>query len=128
MNSRRSVFTVLLAEDELFLRMELADELQDAGWKVLEAGTGEAALAFLDQNKEIDFLITDIRLGGAVDGWQVAERFRELHPGGAVIYVSANPDLTGRRVTDSVFLGKPVDMKALLNTCDRLVLKPQSEP
>lgn len=123
MNSQRSKFTVLLAEDELFLRMELADELQHAGWRLLEAGTGEAALTFLDQDEKIDFLITDIRLGGAVDGWQVAERFRGLHPAGAVIYVSANPDLTARRVKDSVFLGKPVDMKTLLHTCDRLMLK-----
>lgn len=124
MNSRRSEFTVLLAEDELFLRMELADELQGAGWKVLEAGTGEAALTFLDQDEKIDFLITDIRLGGVVDGWRVAERFRELHPGGAVVYVSANPDLAARRVEGSVFLGKPVDMKVVLSTCDRLMLKP----
>ena len=124
MNSRRSEFTVLLAEDELFLRMELADELQGAGWRLLEAGTGEAALTFLDQDEKIDFLITDIRLGGAVDGWQVAERFREIHPEGAVIYVSANPNLASRRVKDSVFLGKPVDMKPLLSICDRLVLKP----
>jgi hypothetical protein len=62
-------------------------------------------------------------LGGAVDGWQVAERFREIHPDGAVIYVSANPDLAARRVTDSVFLGKPVDVRMVLDTCDRLVLK-----
>jgi CheY-like chemotaxis protein len=119
----RSEFTILVVEDELLLRMELVDVLQDAGWNTLEAATGEAASAFLDQDEKIDFLLTDIRLGGAVDGWQVAERFREIHPDGAVIYVSANPDLTSRRVKDSVFLGKPVDMKVVQNTCDRLVLK-----
>ena len=119
----RSEFTILVVEDELLLRMELVDVLQDAGWNTLEAATGEAASAFLDQDEKIDFLLTDIRLGGTVDGWQVAERFREIHPDGAVIYVSANPDLTSRRVKDSVFLGKPVDMKVVQNTCDRLVLK-----
>ena len=119
----RSEFTILVVEDELLLRMELVDVLQDAGWNTLEAATGEAASAFLDQDEKIDFLLTDIRLGGAVDGWQVAERFREIHPDGAVIYVSANPDLASRRVKDSVFLGKPVDMRMVQNTCDRLVLK-----
>src|SRR6187399_3314367 len=119
----RSEFAVLVVEDELLLRMELGDALQEAGWNTLEAGTGEAALTFLDQDEKIDFLITDIRLGGAVDGWQVAERFREIHPDGAVIYVSANPDLAARRVRDSVFLGKPVDVRMVLDTCDRLVLK-----
>jgi len=119
----RSEFTILVVEDELLLRMELVDVLQDAGWNTLEAATGEAASAYLDQAEKIDFVLTDIRLGGAVDGWQVAERFREIHPDGAVIYVSANPDLAARRVRDSVFLGKPVDMKVVLGTCDRLVLK-----
>ena len=119
----RSEFAVLVVEDELLLRMELVDALQDAGWNILEAATGEVAQAFLDQDEKIDFLITDIRLGGAVDGWQVAERFREIHPDGAVIYVSANPDLAARRVRDSVFLGKPVDVRMVLDTCDRLVLK-----
>lgn len=113
----------MVVEDELLLRMELADALQDAGWNVLEAATGEIALSFLDQDEKIDFLITDIRLGGAADGWQVAERFRETHPNGAVIYVSANPDLATRRVKDSVFLGKPVDVRLVLDTCDRLVLQ-----
>ena len=119
----RSEFTILVVEDELLLRMELVDVLQDAGWNTLEAATGEAASAYLDQDEKIDFLLTDIRLGGSVDGWQVAEQFREIHPDGAVIYVSANPDLASRRVRDSAFLGKPVDMKVMLGTCDRLVLK-----
>jgi CheY-like chemotaxis protein len=119
----RSEFTILVVEDELLLRMELVDVLQEAGWNTLEAATGEAASAYLDQDEKIDFLLTDIRLGGAVDGWQVAERFREIHPGGAVVYVSANPDLASRRVRDSIFLGKPVDMKVVLGTCDRLGLK-----
>ena len=119
----RSEFTILVVEDELLLRMELVDVLQDAGWNTLEAATGEAASAYLDQDEKIDFLLTDIRLGGAVDGWQVAERFREIRPDGPVIYVSANPDLASRRVRDSVFLSKPVDMRMVQNTCDRLVLQ-----
>jgi CheY-like chemotaxis protein len=124
MNSRRSELTVLVVEDELLLRMELVDHLQDAGWNTQEAGTGEAAVVLLDREPKIDFLITDIRLGGLVDGWSVAERFRAIHPGGAVIYISANPDLATRRVRDSAFLGKPVEMKTVLGTCDRLVLQP----
>ena len=119
----RSEFTILVVEDELLLRMELVDVLQDAGWNTLEAATGEAASAYLDQDEKIDFLLTDIRLGGTVDGWQVAERFREIRPDGPVIYVSANPDLASRRVRDSVFLSKPVDMRMVQNTCDRLVLQ-----
>ena len=124
MNAARGKFTVLVAEDEWLLRMELADELQAAGWKVLEAASGQEALIVLAAEPRVDFLITDIRLGGTVDGWDVADAFRKAHPEGAVIYVSANPDLVARRVAGSVFLGKPVEMRSLLATCDALVLPP----
>jgi two-component system OmpR family response regulator len=119
----RAQHVVLVVEDEWLLRMELADELAAAGWQVREAATGEEALLVLEREAAIDFLVTDIRLPGKVDGWGVAERFRELHEGGAVIYVSANPDLAHRRVPGSVFLGKPVMIETLLRTCDQLVLK-----
>lgn len=119
----RSEFTLLVVEDELLLRMELVDALEDAGWNTLEAATGEVALTFLEQDQKIGFVITDIRLGGAIDGWRVAERFREIHPDGAVVYVSANPDLAARRVKDSIFLGKPVDVRMVLSICDRLAPK-----
>jgi CheY-like chemotaxis protein len=103
--------------------MELADELGSAGWIIHEAGSGEEALLILERETGIDLLVTDIRLGGGVDGWGVAERFRELHPDGPVVYVSANPELAHRRVAGSVFLGKPVMIETLLKTCDQLALK-----
>jgi CheY-like chemotaxis protein len=122
LDTARARHTVLVVEDEWLLRMELVDELAAAGWRVTEAGSGDEALLMLERHAEIGFLVTDIRLGGAVDGWGVADAFRNLHPGGTVIYVSANPDLTHRRVAGSVFLGKPVEMAVLLKTCDQLVL------
>lgn len=124
MNSKRANYVCLVVEDEWLLRMEMVDELHAAGWKTLEASTGEEALALLDEHSEIHFLITDMRLPGAVDGWGVADRFRALHSDGAVIYVSANPNLADRRLPGSVFLGKPVEMRSVLATCDALVLPP----
>lgn len=117
----RSRFIGLIVEDEWLLRMELADELLAAGWQTLEAGTGEAALDLIAKEERIDFLITDIRLQGVVDGWRVADIFRQRHPQGVVIYVSANPDLAARRAEGSVFIGKPCDVRLLLQTCDRLM-------
>ena len=55
--------------------------------RVIEAATGEAALAHLSLDA-IDLLFTDVRLPGAVDGWRVARRARELHPELPVIYAS----------------------------------------
>ncbi len=117
--------TGLVVEDEWLLRLELAEELAAAGWQVREAGTGEDALKLLEQIQAeggaIDFLVTDIRLGGPVDGWDVAEACRHVWPGLPVIYVSANPIVEKRRVEGSAFLSKPVEMEHLLSTCRRLI-------
>ncbi len=107
----------LVVEDEWLLRLELVDELKREGWSVLEASSGEEALEFLEKGDRIDFLITDIRLSGTVDGWDVAERWRARAPSLPVIYVSANPSVELRRVKDSVFLGKPVYMHVLIDIC-----------
>jgi CheY-like chemotaxis protein len=73
------------------------------------------------RGERIDFLVTDIRLGGAVDGWLVAEACREVWADLPVIYVSANPMAENRKVTGSAFLTKPVDIEALIATNRRLL-------
>ena len=116
-----SEMTGLVVEDEWLLRLELVEELRRAGWRIVEAATGEEALALLEKGEQFDFLVTDIRLPGAVDGWQIAQSARARYPVLTVIYVSANPIDEQRRVADSIFLGKPCDIAALVEACDRMV-------
>jgi CheY-like chemotaxis protein len=117
-------FVGLVVEDEWLLRLELTEELSGAGWQILEAASGEEAQEQISAAAHIDFLVTDIRLAGKMDGWAVADMVRRTYPQAAVIYVSANPRNRERQVTDSVFLGKPVDIRQLLTARDRLVRMP----
>jgi CheY-like chemotaxis protein len=105
----------VVVEDEWLVRIELADVLTDAGWRVLEAATGEAALEFLQENKRIDLLVTDIRLPGMVNGWDIAERYHEVYSGIVVVYCSGNPPDEARQVKGSVFLSKPCRTDLLLH-------------
>lgn len=111
---------ILVVEDDWLLRQAMRDELEAAGWAVREAESGETALEILQGGAEISMLITDIRLGGTVDGWDVADAFREADPEIPVIYVSGNPALDTRRVANSAFLSKPCDMAKLLELCRAL--------
>jgi CheY-like chemotaxis protein len=123
-----SKLTGLVVEDEWLLRLELAEELAAAGWQVREAGTGEEALKLLEQiqadGQSVDFLVTDIRLGGPVNGWDVAEACRKIWPAIPVIYVSANPIVDKRRVEGSAFLSKPVEVEHLITACRKLIGDP----
>lgn len=117
--------TGMVVEDEGLLRLELAEELAAAGWRIREAASGEEAMRLLarlkEQKERIDFLVTDIRLGGKVDGWDVAEACAGTWPGLPVIYVSANPIAEHRKVPGSIFLSKPVDIASLVTLCRKLL-------
>ena len=108
----------MVVEDEWLIRMELTDTLADAGWRVLEAATGEAALELLAQNDRIDLLVTDIRLPGPVSGWDVAEKYRQAQSHIVVIYCSGNPPNEERQVKGGVFLPKPCRMDLLLHVAN----------
>jgi CheY-like chemotaxis protein len=106
---------VLVCEDDSFVRMVIVDYLIDHGCTVIEAGSGEDAVAFIDgPDQELDVLFTDIRLGGALNGWDVAEIFRERFPDLRVLYASGysiepRPDVAG-----SAFFTKPYQIDEIL--------------
>lgn len=99
--------TVLVVEDEMFIREMISSELREAGFAVVEAESGDDALATLPKLAQVDALLTDIRMPGAADGWTVAERCCDAFPGLPVVYVSGYITDPMRLVPGSVFLRKP---------------------
>lgn len=110
----------LVVEDDWLLRQSLVDDLVSDGWTVLEAESGETALGEMGDGPGIDLLVTDIRLGGPIDGWDVAEAMRQKDADLAVIYISANSVRASRQVAGSIFLGKPYLPSQLLEACRTL--------
>ncbi|MCK1542383.1 response regulator [Bradyrhizobium sp. 179] len=98
--------SVLLVEDDPLIREFVVEALRDAGYHVIHASTGEEALAWCKRHAA-DVLVTDIRLPGDVDGWQIAERCREHDPDLPVIYATGFSPTTPRPVPGSRTLRKP---------------------
>jgi CheY-like chemotaxis protein len=112
---------ILVVEDELLVRIFIAEALRECGHRVVEAATGEEALAFLEQNQEpICLLFTDIQLGGGLDGWDVAEAFRGANPHIPVLYASGNSPDRRRQVAGSVFFDKPYLPTDIFDAIDRV--------
>ena len=109
----------LVVEDAWLLRRAMASEMRDAGWDVLEASTGEAALSLPDTVGQIDLLVSDIRLAGVLTGWDVARGFRNRFCDLPVVYVSGNSVDSTRMVSRSTFLGKPCAPTDLISACRR---------
>jgi len=112
---------ILFVEDQPMLRFTVSSELEDAGYEVVHAGSGEEAIAILERGAPVDALLTDIRLPGRIDGWDIAERARELRPDLPVVYGSAYSYVTPRRVPSAVTLDKPYTPRAVLGALDGLL-------
>ncbi|WDY60498.1 response regulator [Pseudomonas sp. PSKL.D1] len=94
------------------MRQVMAETLEDSGFKVVQAMAGAAALEQLHRHSEVDLLITDIGLPGAIDGWQLADRVLQIRPELPVLFVTGYLHATNDVPAQQLML-KPFSLKAL---------------
>jgi DNA-binding NtrC family response regulator len=95
------------------------NSLCEEGLDVIPASNGEGALAWC-KRRIADVLVTDIRLPGKVDGWQIAERCREHDPNLPVIYATGFSPVEARPVPGSLSLHKPYQPDNIINAVKTL--------
>lgn len=117
--------TILIAEDEKFIRMGLKTMVQRSGIpvsEVLEARDGEEALETL-RTHSVDLLITDIRMP-KMDGIQLVEQLNTLPHAPLVLVVSGYDDFNYAvamlRSGVSDYLLKPVERQKLCEVLEKL--------
>jgi len=113
--------TVLLAEDDPFMRKFVCDMLRAEGYTVLEASNGVDALSLLNKyaGEGIHLLMTDLIMPG-MGGKELAERVRENYPESKVLFISG---YTERFVASDNLLDMGVDFLAKPFMPDALVAK-----
>jgi two-component system, response regulator PdtaR len=72
--------TVLVVEDEVFIRLMLADELRGEGLQVLEASNADEALTVLQSSLPVHLLFTDVRMPVRMDGVALAKAAHARFP------------------------------------------------
>lgn len=114
--------TVLIVEDELFVRMIGADALEEAGYDVLEAESADEALKVLEAGKPIEVLFTDIRMPGSMDGLKLAGVVHERWPDVRILLTSGDVRPTRDEIPDDGgFLAKPYRFDSLSRELHRLL-------
>ena len=85
--------------------------LSSLGYKVIEEIDGREALHKLTEGAEADILFTDVVMPGGINGWELAERARQIRPGLKVLLTSGYALETlaerGRLPKGAVILNKP---------------------
>jgi len=72
--------TVLVVEDEPFVRMDAVDIVEEAGFIAVEAPNADEAIRILETNPDIRVIFTDIDMPGSMDGLKLAFAVRDRWP------------------------------------------------
>jgi DNA-binding response OmpR family regulator len=91
-------------------RNVVEEALAEGGYETATATTGEEAVNLLKaDNTRYHALVTDIHLGGTLDGWDVAREAREIKANLPVVYMTgaAADEWASKGVPNSILLRKP---------------------
>lgn len=90
---------ILVVDDTRTTRKVLARMLSIQQYAVVEAGSGQEALAILESNPDIQLVVSDYYMPD-MDGFELARRIRRRHPDVRVLGISSSTD----RQTSAGFL------------------------
>jgi CheY-like chemotaxis protein len=82
--------TILVVEDEVLVRMVIADYLRECGYRVIEAGSAEEAITVLTSPEPVEIVFSDVQMPGEMDGFGLATWVRRNQPWLKVLLTSGN--------------------------------------
>ncbi|WP_432254392.1 response regulator [Limimaricola sp. AA108-03] len=112
---------VLVVEDEPLIRMEAIDMMEEAGFRVFDAGSADEAVALMERHEEIGILFTDVDMPGAMNGLGLAAHVRDHWPQVFIVIASGviNIDTTALPEGCSVY-PKPYPTNQILAELKRV--------
>jgi CheY-like chemotaxis protein len=116
---------ILVVEDEVLVRLVIADYLRDCGFKIYEAGTAAEATEILKAEKApIDLIFTDVRMPGEMDGFALAQWVRKNRPGLPIVLTSGDSKkakIAKELCENDPFFAKPYDVAAVVAQIRKLI-------
>jgi CheY-like chemotaxis protein len=98
---------VLIVEDELLIRMNAVEMIEET-YEVVEAANADEAIAILERRLDITVLFTDIQMPGSMDGLKLAAAVRDRWPPVLIVATSGHVKLgPGDLPQGGRFLPKP---------------------
>ena len=118
--AQKSPACLLVVEDEVLIRVLLADELRAEGFSVIEAATANEALSYFQAGVHVDLVLSDIEMPGGLNGVDLIRRLRAQAPNLPTVLTSGHSP--GVHEAD-VFVPKPYDARDVVDLVATLLQK-----
>ena len=107
--------TILVVDDEPFIRMAVADHLRDCGFLVVEACDAAEAVEVLEALPHVALVFSDVRMPGEMDGIGLARWLADHRPGLPVILATGDLGKTyaAEELCGAHFFLKPFSFEAV---------------
>ena len=116
-----SAALILLVDDDDAVREVTAAMLQEAGYVVLEAGSGGAALDLLEREPNVNLIMIDFAMPG-MNGAEVARKVQVKRPALPILFVTGFADRTALvGIGDGHIIGKPFVAGELIEKVRRVL-------
>lgn len=119
--------TILIVEDEVLIRLVIAQYLRECGYKVHEAANAAEAIAVLGSPEVlIDIVFSDVLMPGEMDGFALARWIRANKPGIEVILTSGidrSAEMAGMLCENGPLLRKPYEPQSVMERIRQLFSK-----
>ena len=121
-----SIANVLLVDDEVSFVETFSERLELRDFEISKAFSGEEALQVLDENKNIEIVILDVKMPG-MDGIETLTEIKRKYPLVEVMMLSGHADVAsaidGMKHGAFDYLMKPVDMDQIITKVTEAVAK-----
>jgi len=114
LDAHRKPYLILVVEDEILVRGCAVEQLEYAGFEVIEAANAEEGLKAFEQHDRVTTLFTDINMPGPFNGLALACKIFDRRPDVRLILTSGRAEPRQSEMPPGVrFLSKPYDCNAL---------------
>ena len=121
--ARRPV--VLIVEDDLLIRLNAAEIIEEAEFAVVEAANADEAIEILETRSDITVLFTDIQMPGSMDGLKLAAAVKGRWPPIKIVATSGRVNVRADELPrGGRFLAKPYNTNELTDTLRELTANP----
>jgi CheY-like chemotaxis protein len=121
--------TILVVDDEVLVRLTIAEYLRECGFHVFEAADGEEAVAILQaSDRKVDLVFSDVQMP-RMDGFSLVRWIRDNQASVRVMLTSGNPAMFAAKATELCLDGpmeaKPYDHETLVRRIQAMLERAQ---